>query len=120
VSRIKIAHHTTLFIAADCRASQVIALFVVTDCFQIGDRGCVLVPGLSTAAGSPVVRTGAAIQLRTPDGRVIDTHIRGIEMINYRQQPEKMTAPILLPPDVRKEEVPPGTEVFLVVDAPGG
>lgn len=91
-----------------------IALFTVEDRFQIRGRGCVLVPGLSTETGSPVVRVGDAIQLRTPDGRVIDTHIRGVEMINYRRKPERITAPILLPPNLSAEDVPVGTEVFLV------
>lgn len=94
--------------------SEMIALFTVADRFQIRGRGCVLVPGLSTEAGSPVVRVGDAIQLRTPDGRVIDTHIRGVEMINYLRKPERITAPILLPSNLSTEDVPVGTEVFLV------
>ena len=35
-------------------------------------------------------------------------------MISYRNLPEKITAPILLPHDFSKDDVPVGTEVFLV------
>lgn len=89
-------------------------LFIVADRFQISNRGCVLVPGVSTEPGAPHVKIGTSIRLRTPDGNVIDTQIRGIEMINYRKKPEKITAPILLPRAVKKENVPVGTEVFLL------
>jgi hypothetical protein len=93
---------------------SMIALFTVADRFQIRGRGCVLVPGPSTEVGSPVIRVGDAIQLCTPDGRTIDTHIRGIEMINYLRKPEKITAPILLPANLSKDDVPVGTEVLLM------
>ena len=35
-------------------------------------------------------------------------------MISYRTRPEKITVPVLLPNDITKEQVPPGTEVFLL------
>ena len=89
-----------------------IPLFTVADVFQIARRGCVLVPGV--AEGGPVVRMGDAIRLRTPDGRVIDTEVRGLEMISYLSVPKAITIPILLPSSLRKEDVPIGTEVFLV------
>lgn len=91
-----------------------IALFTVEDRFQIGDQCSVLVPGLSTEPGSPVVRIGAGIQRRTPDGKIINTHVRGIEMMHYIRNPEKITAPILPPPHLHKDDVPLGAEVFLV------
>ena len=89
-------------------------LFTVADRFQIEGRGCVLVPGLPTEPGSPDVVRGALIRLRRPDGREIDTCIKEIEMISYRKRPEKICIPILLPKDVTKEDVPVGTEVFLI------
>ena len=91
-----------------------IELFTVADRFQIAGRGCVLVPGLSAEAGSPVVRVGARIRLRTPDGRIIDSHVCGIEMINYLRTPEQRTAPVLLPAALSRDDVPVGTRVFLV------
>jgi hypothetical protein len=89
-------------------------LFTVADRFQIEGRGCVLVPGLPTEPGSPNVRNGARIRLRTPDGRETDTFIKAIEMISYRKKPEKICVPILLPQDITKEDVPVGTEVLLL------
>jgi hypothetical protein len=90
--------------------------FTVADVFLIEGRGCVLVPGLPTEPESPVVKTGARIQLRTPAGRVIDTTIKAIEMITYRKRPEKICCPILLPKDITKDDVPIGTDVYLVQD----
>ena len=54
--------------------------------------------------------------LETPEGILIDTHIRGIEMINYGTVPETLptTAPILLPPNLAKDDISIGTRVFLV------
>jgi hypothetical protein len=89
-------------------------LFTVELAFQISNRGCVLVPGLATEPGGPVIKVGSQIRLVTPEGELIDTYIRGIEMLNYgSRRPEKITAPILLPPSITKECVPPGTKVFL-------
>jgi hypothetical protein len=89
-------------------------LFTVADRFQIEERGCVLVPGLPTEPGSPNVPRGARIRLRRPDGSETDTIIKEMEMISYRKRPEKICIPILLPKDITKEDVPVGTEVFLL------
>jgi hypothetical protein len=35
-------------------------------------------------------------------------------MISYRQRPEKICIPVLLPKDITKEDVPVGTEVLLI------
>jgi len=89
-------------------------LFTVADRFQIENLGCVLAPGLSTEPGSPSLRIGARIRLRTPEGREIDTSIRDLPMISYRKMPEKITVPVLLPNDLTKDDVPIGTEVLLL------
>jgi hypothetical protein len=88
-------------------------LFIVADRFQIEGRGCVLVPGLPCEPGDPIVKRGACIRLRTPEGQELDTFVKEIEMITYRKHPEKITAPILLPHEIGKDHVPVGTEVFL-------
>ena len=90
-------------------------LFTVADVFLIEGRGCVLVPGLGTDPGSPVVKSGTRIRLETPTGRVIDTSIKAIEMISYRKRPEKICIPILLPDEILKDDVPVGTKVMLIV-----
>ena len=87
-------------------------LFIVEDAFQITGRGCVLVPGPSAEAGGPTLRVGDPIRLVKPDGQVVDTSVRGIEMIGRRPPPKVITAPILLPPEIKKEQVPIGTQVL--------
>jgi hypothetical protein len=91
-------------------------LFTVADVFTIEGRGCVLIPGLPTEPGSPNVKRGARIRLRTPAGGVIDTSVRAIEMISYLKRPEKICMPILLPDGIAKDDVPVGTEVLLLED----
>ncbi|RZI57923.1 MAG: hypothetical protein EOP37_18420 [Rubrivivax sp.] len=93
-------------------------LFVVEHAFQITGRGCVLAPGPAAANGGPVVKVGSAIRLEFGDGSVRDTHVKGIEMLNYgsRPRPAVLTVPILLPNDLKKDDVPPGTRVFLLPD----
>jgi hypothetical protein len=92
-------------------------LFTVADRFQIEGRGCVLVPGLSCEPGAPNINRGARIRLRTPSGREFDTFIKDIEMITYRKVPEKITAPICLPRDITKDDVPVGTDVLLLEES---
>ncbi len=89
-------------------------LFTVTHRFQIEGRGCVLVPGLPTDTGSPNLRKGARIRLRTPTGSETDTFIKELEMISYRQRTEKICIPVLLPKGIAKEDVPVGPEVLLI------
>lgn len=91
-----------------------ILLFLVDDAFQIKDRGCILVPGVSTEPGSPTVRVGTCIRLVTPTGESIHTSVKGLEMLNFgAQRPDRVTAPILLPKELSKEMIPKGTKVFL-------
>ena len=52
--------------------------------------------------------------MRTPGGKVIDTFIEELEMISFRTRPKKIPAPILLPKDLKKDDVPIGTEVWLL------
>jgi translation elongation factor EF-Tu-like GTPase len=94
-------------------------LFTVEDAFQITGRGCVLVPGLSGEPGMPPVKVGSPLRLELADGTIRETHVAGLEMLNFgaRPRPAIITAPILLPMNIRKEDVPPGTKVFLLADA---
>jgi len=91
-------------------------LFIVEDAFQITGRGCVLVPGPSAEPGGPALRVGDPIRLVKPDGQAIDTRVHGIEMIHRRTLPKVITAPILLPMEITKDQVPAGTQVMLVHD----
>ena len=93
-------------------------LFTVECAFQITGRGCVLAPGPSLAAGAPAVRIGDRIRLHHPDGKSIDTVIRGLDMLARRPQSIANTAPLLLPSAFAKADIPEGTEVWLM-EQPG-
>lgn len=54
-----------------------------------------------------------------PSGSELDTVIKGIENIRFAEKPQKITFPILLPNDITKEEIPIGTEVFLLEEMYG-
>lgn len=78
-------------------------LFKVEDTFQITGRGLILVPGLGTNADK--VSIGMIIKLKKPDKTEIVTTIAGIAFARK--------APLLLPKEIKKEDVPIGTEVWL-------
>ena len=93
-------------------------LFTVTDRFSIDGRGVIVVPGIPWAKGTPTVRKGDPLILRTPLGEVIPTTMRDIEMISYRPGAKILEAtPILLPKELHKFDIPIGTEVFLASSA---
>ncbi len=91
-------------------------LFVVEDAFQITDRGCILVPGPVAEPGGPTLHVGDPIRLVKPDGQIIDTTVRAFEMIGRRPPPKIITAPILLPGEITKDQVPIGTRVLSLHD----
>ena len=84
----------------------------IEDIFRITGRGFVILPG----AIKPDIRFRAKdlIQLRTPDGRVLDTHIAAVEFLCGA----KVKSPIafLLPSDVKEQDTPLGTEIWLTQD----
>jgi hypothetical protein len=85
-------------------------LFVVEETFTIFGQGIGLLPGVPKYEGGPRVAPGMSIELRRPDGTILATTIRAIEWI---QTPPGPAAPLLMPPEISKEEVPAGTEVWL-------
>lgn len=84
-------------------------LFVVEGTFTIFGRGIALLPGVSKCEPVPRVAPGMSIELRRPDGTLLATTIRAIE---WFQTPPQPAAPLLLPPEIAKEDVPEGTEVW--------
>ncbi len=87
-------------------------LFSVDLVFEIERRGCVLFPGPSIERDATPVRIGSTIQLQLPNGKLIDTRVAGLEM--FRRNPPVYTAPLLLPREFSKDQVPPGTQVYLL------
>jgi hypothetical protein len=86
----------------------------IAETFQITGRGLVIVFDV------PVFRllVNDPIQLRTPDGRIFDTHVGGIEMICGPKVDRSRMHPIVLPPGFSKQDVPIGTELWLVQKEP--
>lgn len=86
-------------------------LFLVEGTFEITERGLVLVPGLKE--DSPQVAVGDTIVIMTPTNNIVRTKIAGIEMIKFHTVPKEKMIPILLPYEIKKEDIPIGTSVYL-------
>jgi hypothetical protein len=89
-----------------------IFLSKVEDSFLIFGRGCVVVaaPSRSHLKGRLHVRD--SIQLRIPDGRVLDTFVAGFEMVCGPVARDNLI--FLLPETISKRDVPTGTEIWLI------
>jgi len=86
-------------------------LFEIEDVFDIGGRGCALVPGVPYAFGGDV-KAGERLLIVTPEGEQVQTNIAGFETIN-RGRP-MMHAPFSLPRTVAKALLPVGSKVYLL------
>ena len=85
-------------------------LFKVEQAFDISGRGRVIVPTIIEGHDFKI-RPQDAIQLRTPEGRIRDTHIVSVEFLKPEVGMCRMG--ILLPPDVAEADVPHGRDVWL-------
>jgi len=89
-------------------------LFTVEDVFYISGRGCVL----SVVPSGPdfKIKPSDHIQLRTPEGRVFDSHIASIEFLYGTDTDGKRHCrmAIMLPREIEKYDVPRGTEVWFL------
>jgi len=86
----------------------------IEDVFYITDRGCVVVPGIPYDFPTPV-GIGAQLLIETPSGEHVRTTLAGVEMIN-RGKPMNH-APFSVPSNITKNQLPVGSNVFLVEDA---
>ena len=87
-------------------------LCTVEDVFEITGRGCVLAPGISEETPPDIkIRARDPIQLRRPDGSVVRTRIHAVEFLDRLDR--SWCAPVLLPPEFAKSDVPIGTEIWL-------
>jgi hypothetical protein len=80
-------------------------LFKVKERFVISDRGLVLTPGVDEDKIKSI-KTGTEIRLVKPDKSEIKTLIIGISFNSESN--------ILLPLTITKDEVPVGTEVWVI------
>jgi hypothetical protein len=89
-----------------------IFLFEVEASFSVSGRGLFVIPGLPISDPKmPSVGVGDKIQLHTPSGNVIDTYITEI---SHAKTEGGSKYPIQLLQGISKEDVPPGTEVWLI------
>ena len=90
-------------------------LFTVEDMFQLDKRGLVLAYGIPHSSTTTVTK-GDSLLLRKPDQTTLDTHLLDIPMIRYRPdvKAEDKATPIMIGKGITKEDIPLGTEVFLL------
>jgi hypothetical protein len=84
-------------------------LFQLDFVFEITGRGCVLLPGIPYTFQN--IAVGCPIVIVRPDGSRLETVILAFEMINRGKPMEH--APFTVPKHIGKEDLPPGSEVFL-------
>jgi hypothetical protein len=85
-------------------------LFVVEDAFTLADRGTVIAPGIPRDSGLDV-RQGDLIVLICPmTERAFTSEVRGIEFFS---PPSPRGWPVLLNTGISKDDVPPGTLVWV-------
>jgi hypothetical protein len=84
-------------------------LITVTDTFAIDNRGVLLLPSIEPKDYAQI-RAGTAIRLVRPDGVELQTTIGDVETMHDSQN----CGPFILLRDLRREEVPPGTQVCSV------
>ena len=84
-------------------------LYKVEQVIEISRRCVAAEPGIK--AKTPGIRPGVALELRRPDGSIIDTYISAIPFVTTQdsQHPIKFT----FPPGLTKLDIPIGTEVWL-------
>jgi hypothetical protein len=85
-------------------------ILTVEDVFDIAGQGLVLTPKIPDNLGFDV-RPKDPIQLRTPDGRILETCIACFS--SGRPSGGRRIYCIVLPRDLEKRDVPIGTEVWL-------
>ncbi len=90
-------------------------LSVVEAVFSIEGRGVVVLPGTPSNSDTPL-RIGSTLVLKRPDGSETNAVIAAIETLRG-SNPHPIRASrdrgILLGPEVRKDDVPVGTELYV-------
>jgi hypothetical protein len=84
----------------------------IEDAFDISGAGCVVTPEIPKNLGFNV-RAKDPIQLRTPEGRVLDTYIDEFMSGRPRFSRYRLYC-IVLPSPFSKRNIPIGTEVWLL------
>ena len=82
----------------------------VEDSFHITVRGCVIVSS-EPRSSEHRLKAKDRIQLRHPDGTMIETHIAALELSCGPNVKDRVA--FLLPESIAKADVPAGTEIWL-------
>jgi hypothetical protein len=83
------------------------------DVFKVADRGVVITMELPKVDDR--IRAGNPIQLRIPDGRVLDIKIGGIAHLKpIKSRNADFNCALTFPADTNLENIPEGTEIWLV------
>lgn len=89
-----------------------ILLSKIEQVFQFNDLGCIIVPGIPTEIKNRCkLKVGDEIELRFPDGKVMSTKIASINMVCGTPSPPPI--PLMLPKEIKKNEIEIGTEVWI-------
>jgi hypothetical protein len=88
-------------------------ILTVEDVFDIRGRGLTLGPKVPDNLGF-AVRPKDRIQLRTPNGQRLDTYVASLSLGKPIGAGPTIAA-IELPSDIRREDVPIGTQVWLLL-----
>ncbi len=64
-------------------------------------------------ADIPHFVVGDALVLELPDGRTLESHVRGLPMVNFGRKAAHIHFSIQLPMGLTSSEVPKGTNVFV-------
>jgi hypothetical protein len=87
-------------------------LITVDEALHVTGRGCLLTPGI-TSESMPSVQIGDRVRLFLPSGETTESVIHGIDAVHNRntEKPE-IRFFLTLPREVKKEDIPKGTEVL--------
>lgn len=86
----------------------------VQACFEVADHGCVIVLVRENVKGPNAefqLKVKSPIQLRRPDGQVLDTYVEGFEMASVSVVQGRLV--VRLPQSVTKSDAPKGTQVWV-------
>ena len=88
-------------------------LFTVEASADLPELGCVIGAFLPYLADIPQFVVGDPLVLELPDGRTLESHVRGLPMVNFGRKAEHIHFSIQLPKGLTSSEVPKGTNVFV-------
>ena len=86
----------------------------VQACFEVAERGCVIVLLRDDVKGPNAafqLKVKDPIQLRRPDGQVLDRYVEGFEMASVSVVQGCLV--VRLPQSVTKSDAPKGTQVWV-------